>query len=134
MSDAARERHAIAIQSQRTASNQAIAARDADRVTACMMSDVTVSVARGPMLKGREASRKAFAEQFADRAFLGYVRTAEEIAVQEPPVRATERGRWVGRWRSGIGEQVIRGSYMAEWCFTDLGWLIQSEHFEQREP
>ena len=49
-----------AIRAVRAASNAAIAARDAERVVACMMEDVTVSVARGPLLKGREAKRVAF--------------------------------------------------------------------------
>ena len=37
-----------AIRAVRAVSNQAIAARDADRVVACMMHDVTVAVAHGP--------------------------------------------------------------------------------------
>ncbi len=74
-----------------------------------------------------------FAEQFSDRAFRGYVPTSEEIIVQDPPTRGVDRGRWVGRWRNGIGEQVMVGTYRAEWCFTDWGWMTQSEHFEQRD-
>ena len=49
-----------------------------------MMEDVIVSVAHGPVLKGREASRVAFAEQFADRAFAGYVREANDIVIHAP--------------------------------------------------
>lgn len=59
-----------AIRAVRAASNAAIAARDVDRVVACMLEDVTVSVARGPVLNGRDVSRSAFADQFADRAFV----------------------------------------------------------------
>ncbi|MBL0169820.1 MAG: nuclear transport factor 2 family protein [Gemmatimonadaceae bacterium] len=120
---------AAAIRARRTASNQAIAARDADRVVACMMPEVTVSVALGPVLTGREASRVAFAAQFADRQFAGYVRDPMDIVVHDPPTRATERGRWVGRWRQGRKEQVMHGTYQAEWCLTELGWFIQSEAF-----
>lgn len=118
-----------AIRAVRVASNAAIAARDADRVVACMLDDVTVSVARGPVLKGREASRIAFTEQFADRAFAGYVREATDIVIEAPPMRATERGHWTGRWRHGSTEQVMRGTYEAEWRHTALGWFIQSEVF-----
>jgi len=89
--------HVASIRAVRAASNQAIAARDVDLVVACLMPDVTVSVAHGPMLVGRDASRAAFSEQFADRAFLGYVREADHVVVNDPPARATERGRWTGR-------------------------------------
>jgi ketosteroid isomerase-like protein len=118
-----------AIRAVRATSNQAIGARDADRVVACMMSDVTVAVAHGPQLTGRESSRAAFAAQFSERTFVGYVREPSDIAIHEPPTRATERGRWLGRWKQGAGEHVMRGTYVAEWCHTALGWFIQSEVF-----
>ena len=118
-----------AIRAVRAASNTAITARDADRVVACMLEDVIVSVARGPVLQGREASRAAFAEQFADRAFAGYVREPTDITLDDPPRRALERGRWTGRWRLGKTEQTLRGTYEAVWCHTEVGWLIQSEVF-----
>ncbi len=121
--------HAAAIRAARAASNAASAARDVQRVVMFMLPEVVVSVARGPVLTGREASRAAFAEQFADRTFLGYVRDAEDVVVHEPAMRATERGRWSGRWRRGVGEQVMRGTYRAEWEHTAMGWLIRSEVF-----
>lgn len=120
---------AAPIRRAREASNSAITTRDADGVVRHMMPDVTVSVARGPVLVGRDASRAAFAEQFADRAFLGYVRTPHDIAVHDPPMRATERGRWTGRWRRGVAEHVMEGTYHAEWTLTELGWFIGSEVF-----
>jgi ketosteroid isomerase-like protein len=120
---------AAAIRAQRERSNQAIDARDADLVVSFMLDDVTVAVAGGPVLAGRAASRAAFAEQFADRLFLGYVRTADHVVLHEPPVRATERGRWSGRWRRRGGDHELRGTYVAEWRHTDLGWLIASEAF-----
>lgn len=119
-----------AIRSTRAASNAAIVARDAERVVACMLEDVTVSVARGPVLKGREASRVAFAEQFADRAFAGYLREPTDIVIDtSSPTHATERGRWTGRWRRGANEETMRGTYVAEWRLTEFGWFIQSEVF-----
>lgn len=122
--------HHDTIRSIRAASNAAIAARDADRVVSCMMEDITVSVARGPVLKGREASRQAFAEQFADRAFQGYSREATDIEIAATsPTRATERGNWTGRWRNGPREEIMRGTYEAEWRHTEFGWFIQSEVF-----
>lgn len=118
-----------AIRAIRAASNSAIAARDVERVVACMLEDVTVAVARGPVLKGREASRKAFAEQFAERAFAGYVRDATDVVIDASGTRATERGNWTGRWRHALREETMRGTYVAEWRHTEFGWFIQSETF-----
>ncbi len=117
------------IRARRQESNAAIAARDADRVTAMMAPGVTVAVAGGPVLRGRDASRAAFAEQFADRNFRGYVRTVEVISVDEPPVQATESGQWLGRWQMGLRTEEQRGSYVAQWRLTDSGWMLESEIF-----
>ena len=121
--------HVATIRVRRAESNSAIAAQDVDRVVSVMLADISVSVAGGPVLAGRDASRAAFAEQFADRTFRGYVREPEKIVVLSPPTRATERGSWTGRWTSSAGEQVMRGSYVAEWRYTELGWFIESEVF-----
>ncbi len=121
--------HSATIRARRAQSNAAIAARDAQQVVAVMLDDVTVAVAGGPQLDGREASRVAFAEQFADRAFCGYVRDAESITLHQPPVQATERGRWVGRWAQAGRHEEMRGSYIAQWRHTELGWFLQSEIF-----
>lgn len=120
------------IRALREQSNQAIAAHNVDRTVLFMAPDIVVGVAGGPTLTGREASRAALAVQFADRAFVTYVRTIEQVT-QTDPMRATERGRWVGRWRltSGMFEQ--DGSYIAEWRFSEMGWLISSEIFSERD-
>jgi ketosteroid isomerase-like protein len=120
---------ASSIRAQRTASNQAIAARDAEHVVSFMMPDAIVEVAGGATLRGREASRAAFAEQFADAAMLGYVRTPEQISVHPSGQRATERGRWTGRWRIKQHVHEQRGNYSAEWQLTPMGWFIASERF-----
>lgn len=116
------------IRALREQSNQAIAAHDPDRTVSFMAPDVVVGVAGGPTLTGREASCKAFAEQFADKAFVTYVRSIEQITMVDP-MHATERGRWVGRWRLKAGMHEQGGSYVAEWRFSEMGWLIHSETF-----
>jgi ketosteroid isomerase-like protein len=121
--------HDIAIRSRRAASNAAIAARDADATVAIMAEDVTVAVAGGPLLAGREASRRAFLEQFADQAFRGYVRETLRIEFTGPDGHATESGRWAGRWQHGLRREEMRGSYVAQWTRTDGEWMLQSEVF-----
>ncbi len=117
------------IRALRSASNAAIAALDAERVVAFMSPDVTVTVAGGPVLRGLEANRAAFAEQMADSAFRGYVRTPESVAESDHGRRATEHGHWVGRWQTRAGPIAQRGRYTAEWSLTPLGWRITSETF-----
>lgn len=121
--------HADTIRALRAESNAAIAARAPDRVVAVMLEDVVVAVAGGPQLRGRTASRQAFAEQFADRSFLGYVREPHEITVHDPATHATESGRWHGTWQSGLRRETMRGAYVAEWRLTKHGWMIASESF-----
>lgn len=119
---------AVRIRALREQSNQAIAAHDADHTVSFMAPDAVVGVAGGPILVGRQASRDAFAEQFADTTFVTYVRTTEQVTLADP-MRATERGRWVGRWRVKTGMHEQGGSYVAEWRVSEMGWLIHSETF-----
>ena len=118
-----------AVLDQRARSNRAIAARDAEGVMSCMLPEVKVAVAGGPTLVGPDASRDAFAAQFADPAFRGYVRTPDTVTVQQGPLRAIELGHWVGRWHTRQGLHEMRGTYTAEWRHTAMGWLLLSETF-----
>lgn len=120
------------IRAQRAQSNMAIAARDLDGIVAVMTPDAVVSVAGGSRLSGRDASRAAFAEQFADRTFAGYTRETDRVVIADSAKQATEQGRWAGRWRLNSGDHVMRGTYTAEWRRVDGTWLIQSEIFVER--
>jgi ketosteroid isomerase-like protein len=118
-----------AIRTLRTASNAAIAARDAEAVAGFMAPDVVVRVSGGPVLRGRAANRAAFAAQMAEPAFRGYVRTTERVEAHADPLVLTERGRWVGRWQAAVGVHEQLGTYVAEWRHDGVGWLIHSETF-----
>ena len=120
-----------AIRARRAMSNIAIAERDLDAIAATMCADVTVAVAGGPTLKGRDASRAAFAEQFADKGFRGYVREPDEVVADDatPVTHATERGRWTGRWQQGWRTETMRGTYEARWRLEQGEWRIASEVF-----
>jgi ketosteroid isomerase-like protein len=117
------------IRARRAASNAAIAARDAAAVAAFMTEDVTVAVAGGPVLVGREANRRAFAEQMAAAGFLGYVRTPTTLEPGADPRTAIEQGTWEGRWRVGRRVERQRGTYSAEWRLVADVWCIASEVF-----
>ncbi|MBC7564501.1 MAG: nuclear transport factor 2 family protein [Gemmatimonadaceae bacterium] len=120
---------ADAIRTRRDASNAAIASRDAGAVVSCMTDDVTVAVAGGAVLVGRDASRRAFAEQMAEPGFRGYVRTPEEVDVTPDGRTATETGRWVGTWQVRLRLEHQRGTYVARWRCVDGTWFLASEIF-----
>ena len=120
---------ADAIRTRREESNAAIASRDAAAVVSCMTDDVTVAVAGGAVLVGRDASRRAFAEQMAEPGFRGYVRTPEEVDVTPDGRTATETGRWVGTWQVRLRLEHQRGTYVARWRCVDGTWYLASEIF-----
>ena len=117
------------IRAQRAASNAAIAARDPDRVVSFMDASIIVGVAGGPVLRGLEANRTAWAAQMRDANYLGYLRTPEHVIAGADQRSAAERGRWVGRWRAQAGVHEQRGTYTAEWRLTDIGWRLVRETF-----
>lgn len=120
---------AAEVRAARARSNAAIAARDADAVVGFMVPDVVVTAGNGGVLVGRDSSRAAFARQFADSAFLGYVRTPDDVQPSSHRPLAAERGSWVGRWRRADGVQELHGTYLAMWRRTGAGWQIRSELF-----
>ena len=120
---------ADAIRTRRQESNAAIASSDADAVVSCMTDDVTVAVAGGTVLVGRDASRRAFAEQMAEPGFRGYVRTPDGVDVTPDGSTATETGRWVGTWQVRLRLVHQRGTYVARWRCVDGTWYLASEIF-----
>lgn len=113
----------------RSQSNAAIAARDLDALSASMLPDMVVTGGNGGILVGRDSVRAAFAREFADSAFLGYVREPERIEVSSVRPLVAEHGRWTGRWRRADGVQIVGGSYLAMWRRTEAGWRLRSELF-----
>ena len=63
----------------------------------------------------------------------GYVREPDALVVHDSPTQATARGRWTGRWRHRLRDEVMRGVYFARWRHTDVGWLTASELFVRQE-
>jgi hypothetical protein len=66
----------------------------------------------------------AFVSQFAEAAFITYVRTTETVELADDGHRAAETGRWVGRWKDGIE---MSGVYMAAWRERRGQWLLERE-------
>lgn len=113
----------------RAESNAAIAARDLDAVTASMLPDIVLAGGNVGNHTGRDSVRAAFAKDFADSTFLGYLRVPERIEVSSAQPLVAEHGRWTARRRRADGVQTTGGSYLAMWRRTEAGWRIRSELF-----
>jgi ketosteroid isomerase-like protein len=113
-----------AIRARRKLTNRLIAAHDAARLKPHFTDDIVVIVGDGGAIHGAEAVVAAFAGQFADPAFIDYVRTTDAVEFHEDGGRAVETGRWVGRWKGGIE---MSGVYMAAWRQSRGQWLLERE-------
>lgn len=83
------------------------------------------------MIAGAEAVLRAFAGQFADPTFESYVRTTEQVRLDQDRLRAAENGRWIGRWRGIDGGTTLSGAYLAVWKKLLGLWIIESELYVQ---
>ena len=115
-----------AIAARRKLTNKLIAAKDAARLRPFFDPRVTLIAGDGSLLLGAEDVLAAFASQFADRGFVAYVRTPEDIALNAEGTRAAERGRWVGTWRDAPDQS---GTYLATWKKVTGQWVIENELF-----
>jgi ketosteroid isomerase-like protein len=114
----------VAIRAKRKLTNRLIAAHDAQRLRPHLTDDMLLIAGDGDLIQGAEAVVAAFAGQFADQAFVTYVRTTETIEIAADGGRAAETGRWVGSWAGGVE---ISGVYMAAWRESRGQWRLERE-------
>jgi len=114
----------IAIRAKRKLTNRLIAAHDAARLRPHMTDDVVLIVGDGALIQGADAVVAAFAGQFADKAFMAYVRSTETVELAADGARAAEAGRWVGSWK---GDVEVSGVYLAAWRERHGQWLLERE-------
>jgi ketosteroid isomerase-like protein len=114
----------VAIRAKRKLTNRLIAARDAARLRPHLSDDMLLIVGDGELIRGADAVVAAFASQFADAAFVAYVRTTDAVELADDGRRAAETGRWVGRWKGGVE---VSGVYMAAWRESRGQWLLERE-------
>ena len=117
---------ADAIAARRKLTNKLIAAKDARRLAPFLAPDIKVIVGDGALILGARDVLEAFASQFADPAFVAYVRTTTLIALDAAGDRAAEHGTWVGTTR---GQADVSGTYLAAWRKVTGQWVIENELF-----
>ena len=113
-----------AIRAKRKLTNRFIAAHDAARLRPHLTDDMLLIVGDGGLVQGADAVVAAFAAQFADGAFIDYVRTAETVEIAADGHRAAETGSWVGRWQGRIE---MGGAYLAAWREHHGQWRLERE-------
>ena len=104
-----------AIRAARRQSNRAIAAHDADGVVGLMLPEYVGVSSGNNRTIDRDAARASFAQLFASRPGLVFVRTPRAINVNRAWGQAGEIGRWTGRWSGPNGPSRVGGDYFAKW-------------------
>jgi len=118
-----------AIRARRKLTNKLIAAHEAQRLRPFLAADVKVIAGDGALITGAEAVVAAFAAQFADPAFVTYLRTTLAVELDQAGERGAERGQWVASWRGAQGETRLAGPYLATWRRVVGQWILESELF-----
>lgn len=117
------------IRALRLQSNEAIQARDLAGFGKTMRTDIDVTRGSGSHVSGRDSVLASVSVQFADKLFMGYVRTTDSVQVSTSAPLAAERGHWTGRFQRADGIQTITGVYLSMWQKDSEGWKIRSELF-----
>lgn len=115
-----------AIAARRRLTNKLIAAHDADRLRPFLDPAINLIAGDGALIIGVEAVIAAYRDQFRDADFVTYVRTTDQITLDQDAARAAETGRWRATTRSA---PELSGPYLAVWRKVRGQWLIQSELF-----
>ena len=112
------------IRARRRLTNRLIAAKDAARLAPFFDPSAVLIAGGGAVIMGRQAIIEAFAGQFADPAFVAYVREPSTVSLDPEGERAAEHGRWTGNWTGAAG---MGGDYLAVWRKVVGQWVIERE-------
>jgi ketosteroid isomerase-like protein len=116
-----------AIAARRKLTNKLIAGKDARRLAPFFAPDIKVIVGDGSLILGARDVLEAFASQFADPAFVAYVRTTDRIELDAAGDRAAEHGT-LGRHDARTRPTPV-GTYLATWRKVTGQWVIENELF-----
>lgn len=120
-----------AIRAARDRSNRAIAAHDLDAVASVWLPEFHSVASTNAQANGRDAARANFAQYFANRPDVVYLREPASITVNSAWGQAGENGRWSGSWTQPDGVTRVGGIYFAKWKKVDGKWMLLAEVFVQ---
>jgi ketosteroid isomerase-like protein len=122
---------ADAIRAARARSNQAIAAHDTMALADTWLPEFWLVSSTNAQTAGRDAARARFAQLFASRPDLIYVRTPDSVVVNTQWGQAAEYGVWTGRWTQADGVTQVAGRYFAKWRRERGRWMLLAETYVQ---
>lgn len=118
------------IRAVREASNAALKALDEEANFEFLTDDVLITTGNGSLLSGKD-ELKAYIKSVADAQPLYWIRTPDEIIVNEENGLAWETGVWHAYSADDPNEEspVFNGKYAAQWIHQSGEWKIQSQLF-----
>jgi hypothetical protein len=119
------------IRDARARSNRAIAAHDTISIASGWLPEFILVSSTNAQSIGRDAARTRYAQLFASRPDVIYVREPETIQVNLAWSQAAESGRWTGSWTQADGVTRVGGPYFAKWRKVDGRWMLLTEIFIQ---
>lgn len=112
-----------AIRALRARSNAAIRAHDMAAFLPVFADDAVFVWSNGTSSVGKAGLQASFARDFADPAFMTYIRTPQRVSVSENGQRAAELGTWTALKR----DTRYGGDYIAHWFKGAGGWQVRGE-------
>lgn len=119
------------IRALRQASNEALQAYDNAAVLSYLTEDALTTTGNGTLLSRREALKDYIAEAGPSKMY--WVRTPDEIVVNETNGLAWENGTWKGYDPDKGSAPVVGGRYAAMWTRAGGSWKIKSQLFVSLE-
>jgi ketosteroid isomerase-like protein len=119
------------IRAVRARNNQAIADHDTIALAEAWAPEFWLVSSTNAQTAGRDAARGRFAQQFATRRDLLYVRTPDSVVVNSAWGQAAEYGTWTGRWSQNDGVTNVGGRYFAKWRKAEGRWMLLAETYVQ---
>jgi ketosteroid isomerase-like protein len=117
------------VRSARAGFNAAIAHQDVAAIVSFLDDDYQITTSLGDMFRGRDSEAETWADLFASREDVIYVRSPDTVVISESYPLAAESGNWRGSWSTTNGMVRTGGSYAAMWRKVDGEWKVRSELF-----
>ena len=118
------------IQAVREASNAALKALDEESNFNYLTDDILITTGNGTLLNGKEALRHYIKNASTSKPMY-WVRTTEEIIINEDRGLAWEQGVWNAYYADDQDGKfsIYHGKYSAMWTLVRANWMIKSQLF-----
>lgn len=118
------------IQAVREASNAALKSLDEESNFNYLTDDILITTGNGTLIRGKVALRQ-YIKNASNSKPMYWVRTTEEIIVNEDRGLAWEQGVWNAYYADDQdgNNSIYHGKYSAMWTLERAKWMIKSQLF-----